>query len=64
MHNIREPTECPCSAEIQTQDHILFECEIYEEHGHLVDEGAPDHRLAMILGTKKGRRLSGIHQGE
>ena len=53
-HNIQEPPECPCGAELQTRDHILFECEIHEEHGHLIDEGAPDHKLATILGTKKG----------
>ena len=35
-------------------DHILFECETHKEHGHLIDEGAPDHKLTMILGTKKG----------
>ena len=45
---------CPCGAETQTRNHILFECETYEEHGHLIDEGAPDHKLTTILGTKKG----------
>ena len=53
-HNIQEVSECPCGAELQTRDHILFECEIHEEHRHIIDEGAPDHRLATILGTKKG----------
>ena len=53
-HNIQEPPKCPCSAELQMRDHILFECEIHEEHRHLIDKGAPDHRLATILGTKKG----------
>ena len=36
------------------RNHILFECEIHKEHGHLIDEGAPDHKLTMILRTKKG----------
>ena len=36
------------------RDHILFECKIHEEHGHLIDEGAPDHKLMTILRTKKG----------
>ena len=53
-HNIQESSECSCGAELQTRDHIVFECEIHEEHGHLIDEGAPDHKLATILGTKKG----------
>ena len=53
-HNIQEQSNCPCGAELQTHDHILFECEIHKEHGHLIEEGAPDHRLATILRTKKG----------
>ena len=53
-HNIQEPSGCPCGAETQTRDHILFECEIHEEHGYPIDEGAPDHKLTTILGTKKG----------
>ena len=52
-HNIQKPPECPCGAETQTRDHIIFECEIHEEHGYLIDEGAPDHMLTTILGTKK-----------
>ena len=53
-HNIQEPSSCPCGAETQTHDHILFKCEIHEEHRYLIDEGAPDHKLMTILGTKKG----------
>ena len=53
-HNIQEPSGCPCRAETQMHDHILFECEIHEEHGYLIDEGAPDHKLTTILRTKKG----------
>ena len=54
VHNIREPISCSCGAEIQTREHILFECETHEEHWHIIDEGAPDCKLATILGTKKG----------
>ena len=53
-HNIQEPSECPCGAETQMRNHILFECKTHEEHRHLIDEGAPDHKLMMILRTKKG----------
>ena len=53
-HNIWEPSDCPCGAAIQTRNHIIFECDMYEEHGHLIDEGAPDHELTTILGTAKG----------
>ena len=53
-HNIREPAACPCGAELQTREHIAFECEAYEEHWEVVDRGAPDHQLATLLGTKAG----------
>ena len=49
LHNIQEPSDCPCGAELQTRDHIIFECEIHETLWHIIDEGAPDHRLATIL---------------
>ena len=32
----------------------VIECEIHEEHGYLINEGAPDHMLTTILRTKKG----------
>ena len=54
IHNIQEPINCLCGTELQTRDYILFECEIHEEHGHIIDEGAPDHKLAPIFGTKTG----------
>ena len=54
VQNINEPTDCPCGAELQTREHILFECEIHEELWHVIDEGAPDQKLATLLGTKTG----------
>ena len=54
IHNIQEPIDCPCSTELQTHKHILFECEIHEEYWYIVDEGAPDHKLMTILSTKTG----------
>ena len=53
-HNIQEPSNCPCGTDLQTRDHILFKCEIHEEHGHLINKVTPDHKLTTILGTKKG----------
>ena len=32
----------------------VFKCKIHKEHRHLIDEGAPDHKLTTILRTKKG----------
>ena len=54
IHNIREPIDCPCGAELQTREHIPFECDIHEEPWHIIDDGAPDHKLATVLGTKTG----------
>ena len=53
-HNIQEPSSCPCRAELQTHDHILFKCKIHKEHRHLIDKATPDHTLTTILSTKKG----------
>lgn len=33
---------------------MLFERETHEEYWHVINEGAPDHRLATLLGTKTG----------
>ena len=30
----------------------IFECNTHEESWHIIDEGASDHKLATILGTK------------
>ena len=54
IHNIQEPTDCPCGADLQTCEHIILKCEIHKEHRHLIEEGAPDYRLTMILGTRSG----------
>ena len=52
--NIQEPADCPCGAGLQTREHIAFECRTHEEYGDIIDEGAPDHQLATLFGTKKG----------
>ena len=32
-------------------EHIVFECWTHE-YGDMIDEGAPDHQLATLFGTK------------
>ena len=39
---------------LQTREHIVFECQMHEEYGDVVDEGTPDHQLATLFGTKTG----------
>jgi hypothetical protein len=53
-HNIQEPTNHPCGAELQTREHIAFECQMHREHGYIIDEGAPDNQLTTLFGTKAG----------
>jgi hypothetical protein len=53
-HNIQEPTSCPCRAELQTREHIVFECQTHREYDNIINEGAPDHQLATLFGTKRG----------
>ena len=52
--NIQEPNDCPCGAGLQMCEHIVFECWMHKEYGDIIDEGAPDHQLATLFGTKKG----------
>jgi ribonuclease HI len=54
IHNIQEPTNCPCGAALQTREHIVFECQEHEEHSHIIYKGAPDHQLTTLFGTKTG----------
>src|SRR5258706_5558154 len=53
-HNIREPATCPCGAELQTREHIVFECQTDEQHWNIIDERASDYQLATLFGTKAG----------
>ena len=53
-HNNHEPATCQCGAELQTREHKVFECQTYEEHWDIRDEGAPDYQLATLFGTKAG----------
>src|SRR5258706_8239163 len=48
---MRHRTPNPQPHSIQMHNHIVFKCAIHKEQGHLIDEGAPDHKLATILGT-------------
>ena len=50
-HNIREPANCSCEAELE---HRVFECRTHEGYGDIIDEGAPEHQLATLFGTKTG----------
>lgn len=42
------------SVDLQTRERIVFECRSHNEHRNIIDERAPDHRLATLFGTKAG----------
>ncbi|KAL1746729.1 hypothetical protein HDZ31DRAFT_6796, partial [Schizophyllum fasciatum] len=52
------PTEsptCPCgNAPIQTRDHVLAECSLYEHGRHHLRGAAPTLSTPTILGTRAG----------
>ena len=53
-HIIQEPADCPCGAGLQAHEHRVSECRMHEEYADIIDEGAPDHQLASLFGTKTG----------
>ena len=53
--HIPEPVECPCGeAPIQSRDHILKECQLYEDGRHHLRRVSPTISTDIILGTLSG----------
>ena len=56
-YNKHVPTEdrsCPCGEPIQTRDHILASCPLYENHRHILKDASEDIVTSDILGTTEG----------
>jgi ribonuclease HI len=49
-----EPTSCPCGEPIQTREHILADCELYNAQRHTLHKACPSLTSATILSTRKG----------
>ncbi|EJD49164.1 hypothetical protein AURDEDRAFT_38008, partial [Auricularia subglabra TFB-10046 SS5] len=45
---------CSCGAALQTRDHILAECPVYERHRNLLRDVSPSLSIPELLGTKAG----------
>jgi len=62
----KEPVTCLCDAELETREHIVFECQTNEEHRNIINEGAPDHQLATLRykgGNRSPSRVCQKKQG-
>jgi ribonuclease HI len=49
-----EDPECPCGAILQTREHILLDCERYEQHRHLLFDDEDIISTESIFGSDKG----------
>jgi hypothetical protein len=49
-----EPSSCPCGEPLQTRDHILTDCDLHNDHRHILHKACPTLSTSFILGTRKG----------
>jgi ribonuclease HI len=48
---------CPCGmAPVQTREHILADCPLYDDHRHLLRRQSPWCDVTVLLGTLEGQR--------
>jgi ribonuclease HI len=49
-----EPSSCPCGEPLQTRDHILKDCEMYDAPRLTIHKACPSLSTALIFNTRKG----------
>lgn len=49
-----ESTECPCGEQLQTREHILHECTLYDRYRHLLGDKDEDRAIDILMGTREG----------
>jgi hypothetical protein len=49
-----DDTACPCGKPLQTRNHVLYDCPLYNEHRHLlnIEEKLPN--MEELLGSEEG----------
>ncbi|CAK5283362.1 unnamed protein product [Mycena citricolor] len=52
--NIPEDVDCPCGEPIQTQDHVLRWCPLYNKHRPIIRATSANFYEEIILGMKEG----------
>ncbi|CAK5262301.1 unnamed protein product [Mycena citricolor] len=52
--NIPEDTDCPCGEALQTREHILRECPIYDNERPIIRATSANFGLTEMMGTKEG----------
>ncbi|CAK5263969.1 unnamed protein product [Mycena citricolor] len=52
--NIPEDVDCPCGETVQTREHILRECPLYDAQRPIIRATSANFGLRDILGTKEG----------
>ncbi|KZV94332.1 hypothetical protein EXIGLDRAFT_611830 [Exidia glandulosa HHB12029] len=45
---------CCCGAAVQTRDHLLVECPLYERYRHILRNASPELSVTHLLGTEAG----------
>jgi ribonuclease HI len=51
-----ESPACLCGLEVQTRDHVLRHCPIYEEHRHILRKASPTLHVPTLLCTQEGQQ--------
>ncbi|KAF8289634.1 hypothetical protein DL93DRAFT_2047752, partial [Clavulina sp. PMI_390] len=49
-----ESAECSCGHHIQTREHILQDCPLYDRYRHILGEDEEDRAMEELLGTREG----------
>jgi ribonuclease HI len=49
-----ETSSCPCGETLQTREHVLADCELYNASRHFLHNACPNLSTTLLLSTRKG----------